>query len=170
MKTRRSKKTETSTRRRSRLINRQQRKNSCGPTALANMLKWLEYPVTHGEMVDFCQGHRMYDPKVGMFPSQFRIMLRVLTIKYTLNHRCVTSDIDEALDNGNGILFLYRTKKGNHHAVFIDAREDKAYRVWNRFSSKAKGPWCVRKFITDAVKRTLRHDRHCLAFIIPPGQ
>lgn len=151
-------------------INCQRRKLSCGPTALANAVKWLDCSTSHDAMVDFCKGIGTFDLKIGMYPSQFRYTLNLMEVEYESLKHTRTKDLDSALENGYAVLLLIRTKRGTHHAMFVDAKTRSKYRVWNFRARDSVGPWINRKHITDAIKRTLRHDRNCLSFVISPDK
>jgi len=157
-------------RRKTRMINNQRRKNSCGPTALANVLKWLKYPTSHDHMVAFCEGNQLYDPEVGMYSAELFQMLKILTMDFSYRQRIVTRELDQALDSGKGVILLYKTEEATYHAVFIDAKTPKKYRVWNSGLKVPGTPWLKRGVVTKAIKRTLKTNKRCEAFIFGPNQ
>ncbi len=151
-----------------RFINHQRRAKSCGPTAIANVVKWLGYKTTHDKMMEFCAGIGAYFPDEGMWPSGIRLTLRELEIKVKVRRKPSLKDIDAALDAGCAVMTAYRTPSKTTHIVFVNKRTSSSYCVWNR--NHETSPWYPKKFIIDALRRSLRHSGHCYTYFISPNQ
>jgi hypothetical protein len=86
-----------------------------------------------------------------------------LEIKFKVQRRFSISQLNELLDEGGSVILIYDTKKTGSHAVFIDAKKDDYYRVWNR--AKGTKPWCLKKEIAKAIRRSVSKPGHLYAYI-----
>lgn len=138
MKTRRSKKTATSIRkRRSRYINVQRHGASCGPIAVANVIKWHGVETSYKAVLDFCQKINVYVPGIGVWPEGMRYVLKCLRIKFKIKRNFSLKDLDKVLESGGSFIIGYPTKYGRAHVSFVDKKFKNNYRMWNRLHTKS---------------------------------
>lgn len=167
MKKRKSKKTATSIKfRKTRFINQQRHKASCGPVAITNLLKWFGIQTSYDIVLRFCMGIRAYDPKLGMWPFQMKYLLRTLQIKFKVRRRASLEDIDKILEKDGSIILIYLTKRKTSHAVFIDSKKDDFYRIWNRMRGAL--PWCPKNSLKRALERSQKDSSDLYVFIFQP--
>ena len=138
------------------MINRQQHRNSCGPTALLNTIKWLGVykHVTYKDVMYVCHNSDRYNSKTGMVRSNLRSMLKDIRIKHHVIRRVTFKDIDYELDRGNAVILQYHHDTGGHY-IFIDKYTDKFYRAWNDTKFN-KGPYRARKSLAKWIRHSHR--------------
>jgi len=169
MKMRKSKKTATCTqkKRRTRLINVQRHKASCGPIAIANLIKWYGIQTSYRAVLEFCAGIRAYHPRKGMFPYQMRYALLTLQIPFKVKRTLTVPEVNAILDGGGSIILIYATKrKHEDHCVFIDTRAKDAYRTWNRMLKCP--PLMLRDELETTLRRSSARKSKLFAFIFQP--
>lgn len=147
-----SQKVKTIRRRRSRMINTQRHRASCGPIAVANAIKWSGIETSYRDVLRFCRIVRAYHPKVGMYPYQMTYVLRTLQMRFKARRSLSIADLDRALDSGRSLILVYETERNGSHAAFVDARADGRYRVWNR--ARRSTPWCSRETLSASLDRS----------------
>ncbi len=164
MKTAKSTKTETSSlrRRKTKFINVQRHKASCGPIAIANLIKWCGIETSYAKVLGFCIGVRAFSNRAGMWPFQMRYVLKTLKVRFKVKRKFSVADLDALLDAGGCCILAYCTKFGGH-AVFIDKRTSNGYRSWNRV--KGKPPFFSKKDLQIALRRSVgRRNLHVYTF------
>ena len=164
--TKKSKKTATFTRvRRSRYINCQQHVASCGPIAVANLIKWHGIETSYRAVLKFCQALEFYIPALGMFPPEMARLLRALKVKFKLRRRFKIKDMDAVLDRGCCIILIYAAHPPYElHCVFVDRRENGSYRAWNTL--RKSSPWVSRKDMVRSLRRS--RPNRLFAHIVQP--
>lgn len=130
---------------------------------MANAIKWHDVSTSYDAVLEFCEGIRAYDPEVGMLPYQFVYTLRILKIPFKKRRSLTIQELDSVLDSGGSLILAYVTEKGTSHAVFIDARKPRRYRVWNRV--KSWGPWWSYRTVKADIKRSLTRSGELYAFV-----
>lgn len=164
MKTKKSRKTATSIRkRRSKYINTQRHKASCGPIAIANAIKWFGIETSYDAVMQFCAGIRAYHPTKGMWPFQMRYSLLTLKLPFKVRRKFSPEELDAEVAKGRSMILIYDTLKNGSHAAFLDASSETQYRVWNKI--KGQGPWYDKKVIWDDIERTGCRQGYLYAFI-----
>lgn len=141
-----------------RYISKQRRSRSCGPTALANILKWYGLRTSHDKMVKFTQEHDWYDPEIGMNFDDLKLSLTSCGLKYKITHNMSSKRLKEALKLGKSVCLLYRDLKLTYHVAFFTGREKSNYEVWN---SQFKAV----KIFDNLIKNTVKLDGYCIGFI-----
>lgn len=139
-------------RRKTQFINVQRSKASCGPIAVANLIKWHGFETSYKKTLRFCMQLRAYHPRVGMWPFQLRYILRTLQINFRVHKRFSIAKMDALLDSGGSCILIYDTKLGSH-AVFLDRKEGRTYRAWNK---SRKRPYFTRLELKKAMQNSTR--------------
>lgn len=119
-------------RRKTKYIHVQRHKASCGPVAIANVIKWFGISTSYDRVLRFCLDARAYDPEIGMWPFQMWYVLKTFRIPFKVHKKFTIEKLDSLLDNGGVCILVYDTRPGRSHVVFIDGRNDAGYRSWNR--------------------------------------
>lgn len=147
---------------RSRFINVQRHKASCGPIAIANAIKWFGTQTSYKSVLEFCEIIGAYRPTQGMWPHEIRFALKKLEIPVKVKRTFSVQLLDEILEDKGAVILTYVRKDGAH-AVFLDSKSELGYRVWNRISG-AK-PWYPRRTIKRDIKRTLKETGRIYVYI-----
>lgn len=137
-----------------RFIHVQRHVASCGPIAIANLIKWTGTSTSYEKVLKYCTALRFYIPGVGMFPRATSYVLRKLKIKFTLRRDLTLPELDETLDRGGAVLLTYLSRTQFLHCVFVEARTESGYRVWNAVESKT--PHLTREVMRECLDRSRR--------------
>jgi len=117
-----------------RFINNQRRLASCGPTAIANLMKWLGYsPNSHDLLYKHCFSFN-YKQHHGMVFRSIEKVLRGLNIPYNRRMNCTVKSIEKVLDEGSACILAYRywhDHKRKEHYAFIHGHTSKRFKICN---------------------------------------
>ena len=118
-----------------RFINKQQHTTSCGPVAAINAVKWaggkLAYREILGLFKTLCWNS---SAGRGQYPKYMSSNLNLFGLKYKKMSYPKISDIEAALDKGNGVILCYKWYQDNKtsgHYVFIDKHTPKYFNAYN---------------------------------------
>jgi hypothetical protein len=137
------------------MINKQQRRTSCGPTAAYNALQWLGHKVPFHELYNLATKEGYYRPSHGMSFKAIKYLLIKLQVKLIVKHHVRLQDIDKELQKGNSVILQYLTATSGHF-VFIDKKTTKYYKIWN-YCTYNKTPYTARKSIANWIRYSHRH-------------
>ena len=141
----------------------QQDEYSCGPVALANILKWAGHKATLASLPalrKLCKCH----PKTGTNKEDLEVALKALGIKFRRDIGPTLKEIDQHIDGGGVLLINYCIAIG-HYALCI-GRQKKTYTLVNAFDNVT---------LSDLARNDLRYmlewwldgEEHWVWFIYP---
>lgn len=154
--------------RKTKMINVQRHQKSCGPVAIANVIKWYGVETSYQKVLEWCLATDMYDPDHGMWPRQTRFVLLQLQVPFRKYRSFTAEDIDRWLALGQSLILIYDTKTSGSHAAFIDAASETSYRIWNRKMGSTQ-PWHSKEYVRQAIERTNANNNGLFAFVFEPG-
>lgn len=102
-----------------RYITKQQHKYTCGPTALANALKFKNIPCTYKEVLKYFPGHADH----GIYFSQAINFLKKKNIDYKLMNPTF-SKLEKELDKGRFVIIVFKWSGldgEGHYASLLDS-------------------------------------------------
>lgn len=146
------------------MINKQPNPMDCGFVGIHNTLQLTGHKVNYKDTFKFGVENLEYLPKHGMLFYEIEKGLDLLGISYEMETELNTKRIEELLDQGHIIMYMFRWhikgKNGGHFCV-IESHTDKRFKVWNYYGSRCenKTPWITKKTLQKDIKYSLRHHR-----------
>ena len=120
-----------------RFINKQQHKMSCGPTAIANALKWLDCSCSYRKMLK-SMGSSEWTLRKGMYNQELESVMRDYDVPFSKAHEATILRVENALNKGHAVILnfkWYRTfdgiEKSHRHYVFIHGYTNDAFGICN---------------------------------------
>jgi len=126
---------------------------SCGPTAIANMLKWggvrLNYKRDRKRLIADCGSSFLRGTSSKMFNSVLRFYGNMLGVSVRRKYRPKLADIDRHLSQGGIVIVNYEHRKGRHYAVITEG-DGRTYNTVNAYR--------VRKAVHTITRRMLKRE------------
>jgi len=152
----------------SKLVNVQRHFDSCGPIAIANILKLTGYKVSEKEVRDYCLGYGGYrEFRPGLHRSKMGKTLKELGIPFTKRNNVKYKDISNYLNKGKTLVLLYSWKRGErrgaHYVVVFGETKKYWYMANNGAGLSMRFP--KNKFARD-VRYTAQYKKGLEAWVI----
>lgn len=115
----------------------QDRLHNCGPYAALNTLLWMGHKRRNLDLYRI-ENLLQTDETWGTHKYRVTNFLKQLGIKFTEKRRVKIKDLDKALSNGKGVIYLYMHNRDIGHYIFLYGRTEKCFLVANDISKYNK--------------------------------